>query len=74
MTSSERRRLPQLDFTFPGLGRAGVGTFRRINRPTLASLVQSAIRNPHSAIQCTGDPEFKAVEKEIKILWLKPNE
>ena len=35
-----------------------------------AVLAQSVIRNRQSAIRPAGDPEFKAVEKEIKIAWL----
>lgn len=35
------------------------------------SLAQSAFRIRQSGIQHPGDPKFKAVEKEIKITWLK---
>ena len=35
-----------------------------------AALAQSPFRNPQSALHFAGDPEFKAVEKEVKIAWL----
>jgi hypothetical protein len=27
--------------------------------------------NPQPAMPCAGEPEFKAVEKELKTLWLR---
>lgn len=36
-----------------------------------AALAQSAFRIRQSALPSTGDPEFKPLEKEIKIHWLK---
>lgn len=36
-----------------------------------AVLAQSAFRIRQSAVPRTGDPEFMALEKEIKISWLK---
>jgi hypothetical protein len=35
------------------------------------NMVCSAFRILRSALVPAGDPEFKAVEKEIKIQWLK---
>jgi len=36
-----------------------------------AALAHSALRTLHSAFPCAGDTEFKPLEKEIKINWLK---
>jgi ribonuclease VapC len=38
---------------------------------SLADAVAAALARKHKADLATGDPEFKAVEKEIKIQWLK---
>lgn len=38
---------------------------------SLADAFAAALAKKHKADLVTGDPEFKAVEKEIKIAWLK---
>jgi len=38
---------------------------------SLADAFAAALARKHKAELVTGDPEFKAVEKEIKIHWLK---
>ncbi len=38
---------------------------------SLADAFAAALARRHKAELVTGDPEFKAVEKEIRILWLK---
>ena len=40
----------------------------------MARLLQSAIPIRRSAILSAGDPEFKPLEKEIKINWIKEPE
>ena len=39
---------------------------------SLADAFAAALSKKHKAQLVTGDPEFKAVEKEVKILWLRP--
>jgi ribonuclease VapC len=38
---------------------------------SLADAFAAALARKHKAELVTGDPEFKAVEKDIRILWLK---
>ncbi len=40
---------------------------------SLADAFAAALARKHKAELVTGDPEFKAVEKEVRILWLKAN-
>ena len=49
---------------------------RPLSRQTLAAafLSLSASQGERAGVRCwrlTGDPEFKALEKEIKVHWLK---
>ena len=41
------------------------------NRFSLADAFAAALAKEKKAELVTGDPEFKALEKEIKIHWLK---
>ena len=45
--------------------------FKSRVRFSLADAFAAALAKKHKAELVTGDPEFKAVEKEIKIDWLK---
>ena len=40
---------------------------------SLADAFAAALAKERKTELVTGDPEFQALEKEIKILWLKPN-
>lgn len=65
------RDLPALPIEFHPADRelAGLAAdFKSRLRFRLADAFAAAL--PQSAIQCAGDPEFKAVEKGIKINWL----
>jgi ribonuclease VapC len=39
---------------------------------SLADAFAAALAKKHKAELVTGDPEFKAVEKEVKMVWLRP--
>jgi predicted nucleic acid-binding protein len=45
--------------------------FKSRFRFSLADAFAAALAKKHKADLVTGDPEFKAVEKEIKIDWLR---
>ncbi len=40
---------------------------------SLADAFAAALAKKHKAELVTGDPEFKAVEKEVRIVWLRPD-
>jgi predicted nucleic acid-binding protein len=48
------------------------GEFKAAKRMSLADCFAAALAKQRKADVATGDPEFKAVEDEIKILWLRP--
>ena len=39
---------------------------------SLADAFAAALARKHKAVLVTGDPEFKVVEKEVRIVWLQP--
>jgi predicted nucleic acid-binding protein len=48
------------------------GELKAAKRMSLADCFAAALAKQRKADVATGDPEFKAVEDEIKILWLRP--
>lgn len=46
------------------------GALKAQHRMSLADCFAAALAKQHKADLYTGDPEFAAVEKEIKIVWL----
>ena len=46
------------------------GAIKAVKKMSLADCFASALAKTHKAEVYTGDPEFKAVEGEIKIVWL----
>lgn len=68
------RDLPALPIEFhPGDRRLSdlAGDFKARFRMSLADAFAAALAKERKAELVTGDPEFKALEKEIKITWLK---
>ncbi|MFH1762043.1 MAG: type II toxin-antitoxin system VapC family toxin [bacterium] len=45
--------------------------YKANKKMSYADCFAAALTNMHNGILITGDPEFKEVEKEIKITWLK---
>lgn len=46
------------------------GEIKAVNRMSLADCFAAALARQKKADVYTGDPEFRSVEKEIKIVWL----
>ncbi|MBE7500748.1 MAG: PIN domain-containing protein [Verrucomicrobiales bacterium] len=68
------RDLPTLPIEFHPADRelADVAAdFKCRFRLSLADAFAAALARKHKAELVTGDPEFKAVEKEIKVVWLR---
>ena len=68
------RDLPTLPIEFHPADRelADVAAdFKSRCRLSLADAFAAALAKKHKAELVTGDPEFKAVQKEIKVNWLK---
>lgn len=68
------RDLPALPVEFHPIDRrlADVAAeFKARFKLSLADALAAALAKERKAELVTGDPEFKALEKEIKILWLK---
>ena len=47
------------------------GEYKATHKMSLADAFAVALAKEKKAVLVTGDPEFKAVEKEIKVHWLK---
>ena len=68
------RELPTLPIEFHPATRALAdlaADFKARHKLSLADAFAAALAREKKAELVTGDPEFKAVEKEIKIAWLK---
>jgi len=68
------RDLPALPIEFHPATRALADTaadFKARHKLSLADAFAAALAKERKAELITGDPEFKALEKEIKIGWLK---
>ncbi len=46
------------------------GEIKASGKMSLADCFAAALAKHKKADVCTGDPEFKAVEKDIKVLWI----
>jgi predicted nucleic acid-binding protein len=46
--------------------------FKAVNRMSFADAFAAAVASLNRAELVTGDPEFKPLDKEIKIQWLRP--
>ena len=46
------------------------GEIKATRKMSLADCFAAALAKQRKADICTGDPEFKSVEKEIKVFWL----
>ncbi|MCK6557440.1 type II toxin-antitoxin system VapC family toxin [Candidatus Binatia bacterium] len=46
------------------------GALKAAKKMSLADCFAAALAQQKQAAVCTGDPEFKAVEKEVKVIWL----
>ena len=67
------RELPALPITFHAADRELAdlaADFKSRYRLSLADAFAAALAKAKKAELVTGDPEFKVVEKEIKIVWL----
>lgn len=67
------RELPTLPIEFHSANRALAdlaADFKARHKLSLADAFAAALAKEKRAELVTGDPEFKAVEKEIKIQWL----
>ncbi len=61
-----------MDFHSPNRALADTAAdFKARFRISLADAFAAALAKEKKAELVTGDPEFKALEKEIKIIWLK---
>ncbi len=68
------RELPALPIEFHPATRSladGAADFKARYKLSLADAFAAALAKERKAEVVTGDPEFKALEKEIKIGWLK---
>lgn len=68
------RNLPALPIEFhPGDRRLSdlAADFKARFKMSLADAFAAALAKERKAELVTGDPEFKALEKEVKIVWLK---
>ena len=68
------RELPTLPIEFHPATRALAdlaADFKARHKLSLADAFAAALAKEKKAELVTGDPEFKALEKEIKIAWLK---
>jgi len=68
------RELPALPIEFHSIDRdlADLAAdFKVRHKLSLADAFAAALARKHKAELITGDPEFKALDKEIKIGWLK---
>lgn len=68
------RELPALPLEFHSANRALAdlaADFKARYKLSLADAFAAALAKEHKAELITGDPEFKPLEKEIKIVWLK---
>ena len=68
------RDLPSLPIEFHAADRRLsdlAGDFKARFKMSLADAFAAALAKERKAELVTGDPEFKALEKEIKIVWLK---
>ncbi len=68
------RELPALPIEFHPATRSladGAADFKARYRLSLADAFAAALAKERKAEVVTGGPEFKALEKEIKITWLK---
>ncbi len=50
------------------------GDIKVRGRMSLADCFAAALASERGVALCTGDPEFKALEKEVEILWLQESE
>ena len=46
------------------------GEIKAVKKMSLADCFAAALAKEAEADLCTGDPEFKAMEKELRIVWL----
>ena len=73
----QARALATLPFDIVGVGddlaiARQAAIYKATHKMSYADCFAAALAKLTSAELITGDPEFKLVEKEIKVVWLKP--